>query len=102
MHRVVIFGDSMRPTLLPGDRVLVVGRRLRRGALVALRDPRDPTRVLVKRVVAVDRRAGLVDVAGDNPASSTDSRAFGPVPRALVVGQVRWRYWPPDRRGRLR
>jgi len=102
MHRVAVTGDSMRPTLLPGDRLLVVGRRLRPGALVAIRDPRDPERVLVKRVLAIDRDADSVDVAGDNAAASTDSRVFGPVPLGLVVGRVRWRYWPPSRQGRLR
>jgi inner membrane protease subunit 1 len=101
IRRVAVVGNSMRPTLLPTDRLLVAGRRLRPGHLVALRDPRNPARVIVKRVVSVDRSTGDVEVEGDNPEASTDSRAFGPVPRSLVVGRVRWRYWPPERRGRL-
>lgn len=100
MRRVEVAGDSMQPTLAPGDRVLVFGRRVRVGDLAAVRDPRRPDRVLVKRVVAVDETTGAVEVAGDNPDASTDSRAFGPVASPLVVGRVRWRYLPRARRGR--
>ena len=32
---------------------------------------------------------------GDNRADSEDSRAFGPVPAELIIGLVRFRYWPP-------
>lgn len=47
-------GRSMAPTLRPGDVVLTAPRprRLRRGAIVLLRDPRDGVRVQVKRVLA--------------------------------------------------
>lgn len=100
LPRVVVEGDSMQPALRPGDRLLVmrVGRPLRRGDVVAVRDPRVPERVLVKRVAEV-RAAGIV-VLGDNRAASTDSRVFGAVPRRLVLGRCVWRYaseapqWP--------
>jgi type IV secretory pathway protease TraF len=42
-----------------------------------------------------------VTVVGDNPAASTDSRTFGPVPPKLVRGRVVYRYWPEGRRGRI-
>ena len=32
---------------------------------------------------------------GDNRGPSRDSRAYGPVPRDLVVGRVWYRCWPP-------
>jgi signal peptidase I len=38
-------------------------------------------------------------VMGDNRAQSCDSRAFGAVPRADVVGEAMLVYWPPDRFG---
>jgi nickel-type superoxide dismutase maturation protease len=96
----------MAPSLRPGDRVIVVGGlgpwrpRLQAGDLVALSDPRQPARLMVKRVAAV--AGDRVDVRGDNAAASTDSRHFGPVDRAAVVGRVVYRYHPEDRRGRLR
>lgn len=93
-------GDSMRPTLEPGDRlVLSRGRRPRVGELVAVVDPRQPARTVIKRLAAVSA-AGLI-VVGDNPAASTDSRVFGPVAPGAVRGRVVYRYHPVDRRGRL-
>ena len=75
--------------------------RLRAGEVVALRDPRRPDRFMVKRVAEVDRDAGLLTVLGDNPEASTDSRAFGPVPRRAIVGRAVYRYCPAGRAGRL-
>jgi nickel-type superoxide dismutase maturation protease len=100
ISRVVVAGTSMVPTLLPGDRLLVRRtRRVRLGDLVVVPDPRDPDRVVVKRAAAVG--AGRVEVAGDNPAASTDSREFGSVPRSSIQARAVYRYFPPDRAGRL-
>lgn len=106
LGRLQVIGESMVPTLLPGDRVLVwrkVGPlkpQVRVGDLVAVADPRDPRRVMVKRVAGV---AGTeVSVLGDNGAESTDSRHFGPVSAAAIQGRVVYRYLPEERRGRLR
>jgi nickel-type superoxide dismutase maturation protease len=97
-RRVVVEGTSMLPTLAPGDRLLVVrARRLRVGDLVAVDDPGRPGRLLVKRV-AGDHR-GHLELRGDNPVASIDSRTFGPVPPSAVRGRVVRRYWPPERRG---
>src|SRR5437763_12064782 len=55
LRRVAVHGDSMRPALEPGDRLLVVGfLRPRAGDLAAVVDPRHTERVMVKRVAAVD------------------------------------------------
>jgi len=100
LRRVEVAGDSMRPTLEPGDRLVVwVPGPVRAGDLVAVRDPRSPARTVVKRVGTVG--ADGLTVVGDNPAASTDSRTFGPVPRGLVRGRVVYRYWPEGRRGRI-
>ncbi len=100
LGRVAVEGGSMRPTLEPGDRLLLVRRRsYRPGAVVAVTDPRDG-RLLVKRVAAVTADGRLV-VVGDEPGASTDSRTFGPVAPSLVRGQAVHRYAPPGRTGRM-
>lgn len=92
----------MEPAFRAGDRLLVLRTpRVRPGDVVAVRDPRDPGNVMVKRVRAINDE-GQVDVRGDNPTGSTDSRHFGPVDRSDVLGRAVYRYFPGDRVGRLR
>lgn len=38
---------------------------------------------------------------GDNRGESDDSRFWGPVPKAWIIGQAFFTYWPPDRFGPL-
>lgn len=99
---VEVAGSSMAPALQPGDRLLVESvafalRAPRPGEVVVAPDPRDPARELIKRVAAVGQ-AGI-DLRGDHPAASTDSRAFGSVPADSVRWRVALRYWPPLRFG---
>ena len=95
----------MVPTLAPGDRVVVlrgIGSwrpAIRVGDLVALADPRDPRRTMIKRVAGFE--AARVLVSGDNEAFSTDSRHFGPVDAGGLRGRVIFRYHPEHRRGRF-
>jgi nickel-type superoxide dismutase maturation protease len=98
--RVVVEGSSMSPTLEPGERLLVLPAwRLARGDLVTVADPRNPELVMVKRLLSVDGRG--VEIAGDNPDHSTDSRQLGILPRDLVRGRAVLCYWPPPRVRRL-
>ncbi len=98
LRRMTVSGDSMRPAFEPGDRLLVVGPcSPRPGHVVAVADPRDPGRLLVKRVSQVGQTD--LEVLGDNPAASTDSRHFGRLPRRAVIGRVVYRYSPPSRAG---
>ena len=99
-HRLEVVGDSMLPAFRPGDRVVAVrGLSVRPGDVVAVTDPRDAGRLLVKRVRGV--AAGTLEVHGDNERASTDSRTFGPVSPSAVRGRVVYRYHPPDRAGWL-
>ena len=41
--------------------------------------------------------ADSIFVMGDNRNNSEDSRAFGPLQKALIVGQAILIYWPPQR-----
>jgi signal peptidase I len=94
--RYRVAGESMSPGLQPDERVVVNRlaywlRPPRPGDVVVLRDPRRRDRLLVKRIEA-SAGDGRWLVAGDNAAASTDSRAFGPVDRALILGKVWFRY----------
>lgn len=83
----------MEPTYLPGERLTALRkwRRVRIGDVVVVRDPRNHRRWLLKRCVGIYRRR--LDLRGDNPGGSTDSRDFGMVPpRAvsyIVIGGAR-------------
>jgi len=76
----------MLPTFLPGETVTAVRRwrPVRVGDVVVVPDPRDPTRWLLKRCAA--KSNGSLDLRGDNPTASTDSRDFG----AIGERQVKW------------
>jgi phage repressor protein C with HTH and peptisase S24 domain len=89
----------MIPTLAPGEWLLV--RRRPPAAPGAVVVVRRPDRLVVKRAV---RRTedGRWWVEGDNAGASDDSRTFGPVYDADVVGEVRWRYRPLRSFGRVR
>lgn len=95
----VVRGRSMRPTLVEGDRLLVLhGAVPRTGGLAVVRLP-DGT-VAVKR--ATRREPGGWWVERDNPAEGVDSWAVGAIPDADVLARVLLRVWPPRRATRAR
>lgn len=95
----VVRGDSMRPALRPGDRLLVrYGARVLPGRVVVARFA-DGT-VVVKR--AVERRAAGWWLRGDAPAAvapdAVDSRHRGAVGDTDVLAVAVARVWPWPRR----
>ncbi len=96
----MVRGDSMRPTLRPGDRLLVAyGAPVRAGHVVMARFV-DGT-LAVKRVDhAASTAAGVAGwfLVSDNPEQGVDSRHRGPVPADAVLGVVRARLWSRPRR----
>jgi nickel-type superoxide dismutase maturation protease len=101
-RRVVVVDESMRPTLRPGDRLRVDPAAYARrppqvGEVVVVQDPEDRVKWLVKRIAAVDAATGAVEVQGDAPSGTRDSRRFGPVSAGAIVGRVYRIYYPVDR-----
>jgi signal peptidase I len=84
---------------LPGDRIEIRdGHVIRNG--VAAKEPfadgcSDPDCNL--RAILVPR--GSYFLMGDNRDESDDSRYWGPVPRAWIIGKAVVTYWPPSRIG---
>ncbi len=85
-------GESLWPDYREGDYVLVAGvpfpaHRIKPGDVIVFRQPGHGS--LIKRVHRVLQGGGAYDVRGTQVVSS-DSRDFGPVPRARVSGKVIW------------
>ena len=90
---VAVAGDSMRPTLRPGDWLIVRrGARVRRGDIVVARRPDRTDLRVIKRVTGRDGDGWWLE--GDNPAASHDSWVFGAVPEQLIEARAVARYWP--------
>ncbi|MEO0852429.1 MAG: S26 family signal peptidase [Cyanobacteria bacterium J06648_11] len=106
LARVVVRGESMAPTLQPGDRLLVLTNQpsYLPGDIVVFTNA---SRSYVKRLVGVPRQhvewhgipwelgADEYFATGDNcEVASIDSRTFGPVPHRNIHGRVVMRYFP--------
>lgn len=86
----------MLPLLQPGDEVLVNPNAYRvsspmPGDLVVAQHPHRLDLRLIKRVVTVQDNGDCI-LIGDNPTASTDSRHFGAISPARILGQVVCRF----------
>jgi nickel-type superoxide dismutase maturation protease len=81
----------MAPTLRPGDHVLVDLGAYRRsepevGDIVLATHPHLDVRI-IKRVVSI-AADGRLELRGDNPDLSSDSREYGPIDPAALQGRL--------------
>ncbi|MFO8075955.1 MAG: S24/S26 family peptidase [Actinomycetota bacterium] len=109
--RLRVRGPSMAPALADGDGLLVcrgwLAARARPGEVVVVARPGggEAVKRLVGRSGAVVDAAGgplrlapgEIAVAGDDPARSTDSRRWGPLPAGALRGRALGVYDPPER-----
>ena len=87
---VKVRGDSMSPTLAPGDYMIVTkARALRPGFVVLVNHPKYG--LIVKRISSVDE--DFISLAGDGPDSTTTD-AMGQVSLTAVQGRIRWAITP--------
>ena len=106
-----IASESMQPQTLKGDRVVVDKTAYNRislatGDIIVFIYPDDRSKIYIKRIAALPGETirladgstymvphGEVYVLGDNAGTSRDSRQFGPVPLADVLGKARLVFW---------
>jgi signal peptidase I len=87
---------------LPGDRISI-----RNGHVIRDGVPERDSYIIPCEGGACDFPATIVIprgdyfMMGDNRPDSEDSRYWGPVPKAWIIGQAFFTYWPPDRIGFL-
>ena len=85
---VRVSGHSMRPLLSDGDVVLVKQTsEVAIGDVVLASHPFKTSVTILKRVVSMDD-AGNVELVGDDPSASSDSRSFGSIPMRDIRGKV--------------
>lgn len=92
---------------LPGDTVKVRGGEVYvNGAQLSESYISDKTSVFeggfAQEDVQITVPSGKLFVMGDNRPHSSDSREFGPIDQASLIGQVFYRYFPTDRMGPIK
>lgn len=90
--RFIVEGRSMEPAFCEGQYVLARRDAYAKhdpapGDVVIMRDPRDTTHLMIKRIAASSEQNQFF-VLGDNPSRSTDSRAFGSIGKESIFGKV--------------
>ncbi|MGB1365034.1 MAG: nickel-type superoxide dismutase maturation protease [Candidatus Poseidoniaceae archaeon] len=86
---VVVNGDSMWPTLKDGETVEVSaynGQDLQVGDIIVFRDPRDESRICIKRLKQVETNGLFVEGDNPDPTASTDSHNYGLISLNSVIG----------------
>ncbi|MBO2450340.1 nickel-type superoxide dismutase maturation protease [Actinomadura barringtoniae] len=97
---VAVTGESMLPTLKPGDWLLVrLGRHVAAGDVVVARHPYEADVLTVKRARHREGEGWWLESDNQKAPGRQDSWDWGAVPDGLIVGRVALRYWPPTRLG---
>jgi signal peptidase I len=92
---VAVGGDTIA---IVGGHVILNGKRQHEPFANFADCMGDPTCTYVKPIKVP---AGYYFMMGDNRGDSADSRFWGPVPDAWIIGEAFATYWPPDRIGFL-
>ncbi len=94
VKRFKVQGHSMEPAIKSGTIVLVNLKSYRTrnpqpGDIVVFMSPEeDRQAMLCKRIVSFDPSTRSYKLRGDNEKDSLDSRKFGPVKKAQILGRV--------------
>ena len=117
----ILEGESMVPTFKPFGEIVVMEKfsqrfnLLKKGDIICLVNPIDPTMKLCKRIIANENEihktskynqniripSNHIWVEGDNKENSLDSRKFGPITKNLIQGKIIFRIWPLSLFGKI-
>ncbi len=82
----------MKPNIQSGDLIIYsTGAqeiiKVLKGSIVVLNNPLNPSSLIVKRIHDINSRG--IEIRGDNPSSSIDSRQFGLINPESIIGVVK-------------
>ena len=86
---IVVNGDSMWPTLKDGETINALsynGQHLEVGDIVVFYDPRDESRICIKRLKRIEANGYFVEGDNPDPTASTDSHNYGLINPRLLIG----------------
>ena len=86
LFRVQVIGPSMEPALPSGTLLWARRGGVRAGRLVVFAEPGRPELVVIKRATRREGEGWWVE--GDNREVSIDSRHYGPIDHAAVLGTI--------------
>ncbi len=86
---------------VPGDRIAITGGHVVRNGQPVTEPFATDCEQEICNLAEFTVPRGSYFVMGDNRGDSSDSRFWGPVPRAQIIGRVFGSYWPPSRIGAL-
>ncbi|MDP6865923.1 MAG: S26 family signal peptidase [Candidatus Poseidoniaceae archaeon] len=86
---VVVNGDSMWPTLKDGETISALpyhSQPLEVGDIVVFYDPRDESRICIKRLKRIESDGYFVEGDNPDPTASSDSHNYGLIDQRLIIG----------------
>ena len=85
---VLIKGNSMSPTFENGDVVfLKLTKKIEKNDIILAQHPFKKSVKVLKRITEISDD-GKLNLIGDNPSESSDSRSFGLISPENVIGKV--------------
>ena len=86
---MVVNGDSMWPTFKDGDTIVVLayeGQQLELNDILVFTDPRDTSRICIKRLKRIEEEGLFVEGDNPDPTASTDSHNYGLIDERSIIG----------------